>query len=83
MIKQIEVNSNIKTYLTKIELIVKEIIPKNKEDYFIIMERLENLKLKDNINKYEIIEENDRLDIVIDNNDLLLSKIDKLVFMMN
>jgi len=47
------------------------------------MERLENLKLKDNINKYEIIEENDRIYIVIDNNDLLLSKIDKLVFMMN
>jgi len=79
MIKQIEVNSNIKTYLTKIELIVKEIIPKNKEDYFIIMARLENLKLKEELNIYEIIEENDRIYIAIDDNDELLSKIDKLI----
>ena len=46
IIKEIEDNSNIKTYLTKIEPIVKEITPKNKEEYIIIMERLERLKLK-------------------------------------
>ena len=34
MIKEIGTNSNIKTYLTRIELIVKEIIPKNKDDYY-------------------------------------------------
>jgi len=79
IIKEIEDNSNIKTYLTKIEPIVKEIIPKNKEDYIIIMGRLERLKLKKEINIYEIIEENDRIYIVIDNNDELLSKIDKLI----
>ena len=61
IIKEIEDNSNIKTYLTKIEPIVKEIIPKNKEDYYIIMGRLERLKLKEEINIYEIIEENDRI----------------------
>jgi len=38
IIKEIEFNSNIKTYLTKIEPIVKEIIPKNKEDYYKIKE---------------------------------------------
>ena len=79
IIKEIGSNSNIKTYLTKIELIVKEIIPKNKEDYFIIMARLENLKLKEELNIYEIIEENDKRYIVIDNNNELLSKIDKLI----
>jgi len=79
IIKEIEDNSNIKTYLTKIEPVVKEIIPKNKEDYFIIMERLERLKLKEEINIYEIIEENDKIYIVIDNKDELLPKIDNLI----
>ena len=37
IIKEIKNNSNIKTYLTKIEPIIKEIIPKNKEEYFIII----------------------------------------------
>ena len=62
MIKEINSNSNIKTYLTRIEPIIKEIIPKNKE-----------------FNIYEIIEENERIYIVIDNNDELLLKIDKLI----
>ena len=79
IIKEIEDNSNIKTYLTKLEPVIKEIIPKNKEDYFIIMERLERLKLKEGIKIYEIIEEDDKIYIVIDNNDELLSKIDKLI----
>jgi len=79
IIKEIEDNSNIKTYLTRIEPIVKEIIPKNKKDYFIIMERLERLKLEEDLNIYEIIEEDDRIYIVIDNNNELLSKIDKLI----
>jgi len=79
IIKEIEDNSHIKTYLTKIEPIVKEIIPKNKEDYFIIMERLERLKLEEELNIYEIIEEDNKIYIVIDNNNELLSKIDKLI----
>jgi len=79
IIKEIEDNSNIKTYLARIEPIVKEIIPKNKEDFFIIMDRLERLKLKEDIKIYEIIEEDDKIYIVIDNNDELLSKIDKLI----
>ena len=79
IIKEIGSNSNIKTYLTKIEPIVKEIIPKNKEDYYTIRERLEKLKLEEELNIYEIIEENDKIYIVIDNNNELLQKIDKLI----
>jgi len=72
-------NSNIKTYLVRIEPIVKEIIPKNKDDYYIISERLEKLKKDEELNIYEILEENYRKYIVIDNNEELLSKIDKLI----
>jgi predicted KAP-like P-loop ATPase len=67
IIKEINSNSNIKTYLARIEPIIKEIIPKNKDDYYRIYERLE--KLKEEINIYEIIEENEKIYIVIDNND--------------
>ena len=78
-IKEIEYNnSKIKTYLASIEPIIKEIIPKNKEDYYIISERLEKLK-EEELNIYEIIEENERIYIVIDNNEELLSKLDKLI----
>jgi len=55
---------NIKTYRAKIEIIIKEIIPKDINDYLSIKERLNIIKNKYNI--YEIIEENDKLYIVID-----------------
>ena len=77
MIKEINSNSNIKTYLTRIEPIIKEIIPTNKDDYYRIYERLE--KIKEELNIYEIIEEYEKIYIVIDNNDELLLKIDKLI----
>ena len=77
IIKEIKSNSNIKTYLTRIEPIVKEIIFRNKEEYNIIIERIE--KLKNKLNIYEIIEENNKLYIVIDNNKEILYKIDKLI----
>ena len=79
IIKEINTNSNINTYLTRLEQepIVKEIITKDKDEYDVISERLEKLKLK--INIYEIIEENERIYIVIDNNEEILSKIDKLI----
>ena len=76
-IKEIKSNSNIKTYLTRIDLIVKEIIPKNIDDYYAISERLEELKEEFNI--YEIIEEDKRIYIVMDNNEELLLKIDNLI----
>ena len=77
MIKELQSNENIKTYLTRIEPIIKEIIPKNKNEYYLIIERL--IKLKEELHIYEIIEENERIYIVIDNNNELLSKIDKLI----
>ena len=77
MIKEIKSNSNIKTYLASTEPIIKEIISKNKDDNYIISEKLE--KLKEELNIYEIIEENERIYIVMDNNEELLSKIDKLI----
>jgi len=64
MIKEIKSNSNIKTYLASIEPIIKEIIPKNEDDYFTIFERLEKIKEEEEINIYEIIEENERIYII-------------------
>ena len=79
-IKEIESNnSNIKTYIVNIQPIIKEIIPKNKDDYYIINERLKKIKKEGPLNIYEIIEENERIYIVIDNNEVLLYKIDKLI----
>ena len=53
--KEIDSNENIKTYLTKFEPIIKEIIPKDKDQYFAIIDHLETLKKQFNI--YEIIDE--------------------------
>ena len=45
LVKEIESNSNIKTYLAKMELIVKEIIPKDKDDYYKISEKLKKFNI--------------------------------------
>ena len=77
LLEEISTNSKIKTYLARIEPIIKEIIPKNKNEYNLIREKLEIIK---NIIKiYEIAEENDRIYIVIDNNKEEISKLDKLI----
>jgi len=57
-------NPSIKTYRAIIETIIKEIKPKDINDYYTIKERLYIIKNEYNI--YEIIEENDKLYIVID-----------------
>jgi hypothetical protein len=77
MIKELQSNENIKTYLTRIEPIIKEIMPKNKDDYYLIIERVK--QLKEELHIYEIIEENEKIYLVIDNNSELLLKIDKLI----
>ena len=77
LIKKISSNSGIKTYSARLEPIIKEIIPKNREDYQAISERLEQLKAQLDI--YEIREEDLKFYIVAENNDELLSKIDKLI----
>ena len=78
ILKEINSNSKIKTYLTRIEPIVKEIIPKDKDDYYIISERLKQLREQPNI--YEVIEEKERLYVVIDSDDKeISSKIEELI----
>ena len=77
LIKEINSNSNIKTYLASLEPIIKEITPKDKDDYDIIKERLN--KLKEESAAYEIIEEDNKIYIVAENKDELSSKIDKLI----
>ena len=63
IIKEIDKNSTIKTYLTRIEPIIKEITYKNKKEYCIIRERIGRIKNK--IKIYDIIEEEDKIYIVI------------------
>ena len=55
LIKEIKNNSNIKTYLSKIEIIIKEIKYKDKNEYYLIKERIERIKIR--IKIYDIIEE--------------------------
>jgi len=56
-IKEINSTGNIKAYKAKIEQIIKEITPKNKNEYNNILYNLQNYK--DLI--YEIIEENNKI----------------------
>ena len=67
-IKEIYITTNIKTYLESIEPIMKEIKPKNEEDYHTIKELLEILKK--HFAAYEILEEEEKfhvLQIIIKN----------------
>ena len=77
LIKEVDKKSNIKTYLARIEPIIKEISYKNKNEYLEIREKLEGIKNK--IKIYDIIEEEDKIYIVIDNNNEIISEIDKLI----
>ena len=76
-VKEIENNSNIKTYLTRIEPIIKEISYKNKNEYYIIRDRIE--RIKDKIKIYDIIEEDNKIYIVIENNKDMIKEIDKII----
>ena len=70
-------NTTVKTYLTRIEPIIKEIIPKDKDNLEIIHERFDELKKELKI--YDIIEENDRIYIIIDNNEKIKNKVDNML----
>ena len=76
-IKELDKNSNIKTYLARIEPVIKEISYKNKNEYLIIIERIERIKNK--IKIYDIIEEENKIYLVIDNNNEIISEIDNLI----
>ena len=73
-VKEIENNSNIKTYLTRIEPIIKEISYKNRNEYYVIRDKIE--RIKDKIKIYDIIEEDDKIYIVIENNKDITLEID-------
>ena len=68
-------NNNIKTYLARIEPIIKEIKLNDKDDY--LYEKLE--KLKKEIKVYDIIEENEIIYLVIDNNQKSNNIVDNLL----
>ena len=71
---EISSNSKIKTYKTKIEPIIKEIIPEDKKESDKIKGRI--IKLKNKLEIFEIIEVNERFYIVIRDEDELKSKIE-------
>ena len=76
-IKKIEKNENIKTYLGRIEPIIKEIKPKNEDNYHKIIEYF--TKFKDEYKIYEIIEEKGKIYIVIEKNIEKNKKIDEII----
>ena len=69
--------SKILNKYSKIEHIIKVITPKDIYEYNSIKENLENLKSINGI--HEIIEENNKIYIVIENNQEAISEIDKLI----
>ena len=85
-IKEISTTSNTKSntaskiniYLTRIEPIIKEIVPKDKDAYDTIYELLN--QMKNEIKIYDIIKENDKIYVVIDNNEETNERIDKILF---
>ena len=76
-IELMDSNSKIKTYKAKIEPIIKEIIPEDKEDFFRIKERLEFIEK--NYEIIEMIEQEDKFYIVINRENEINSKIDNLL----
>ena len=71
MIKELYSNKNIKTYKAKIELIIKEITPRNKDEYNNILFYLQNYQ---NL-IYELIEENNKIFVVLLNDNINLDSI--------
>ena len=75
ILEEINSNSKIKTYLTRIEPIVKVIEPKDRKESCIIWGRLEQVKNE----IFKIIEENGKIYIIMENKQELLKKIDELI----
>ena len=71
LIKEINSKGNIKTYKAKLEPIIKEITPKNMDEYDNILFNLQNYQ---NL-IYEIIEENNKIYVVLLNDNINLDNI--------
>ena len=77
LIKEIDSESNVKTYLTRIEPIIKEISYKNQTEYYAIKEKIERIKNK--IKIYDLIEEEDKIYLVIENSFEILYQVEKIL----
>jgi len=80
-IKEIKLNNNslIKTYLSNKEFIIKEIHPKDWEDYNKFLDFLEYIEISEEIKFYDLIEEKEKIFVVIDNNEKTQAKFDSLI----
>ena len=79
-IKEINLNNNIiKTYLSNKEFIIKEIHPKDWKDYNKFLHFLEYIEISEEIKFYDIIEEKEKIFVVIDNNERTQIKFDSLI----
>ena len=76
-IELMDSNSKIKTYKAKIEPIIKEIIPEDKEEFYRIKEKLKFIE--QNYEIIEMIEQEDKFYIVINKDDEIIYKIDNLL----
>ena len=77
IIKEIKNNSNIKTYLVRTEPIVKEIMPKEGDEYYRMIDYFNESKDKYKI--YDIIEEKQKIYIVLENNNKISKEIDNVI----
>ncbi len=78
-IKQIQDNNSIiQSYLSKVEVIIKEIMPRNNGEYNLIKNILDNLKISNEVKIYDIFEEKEKFFVVIDNNKKDLEIFDSL-----
>ena len=76
-IKEIKNKSNIKTYLARIEPIIKEITPKDEDEYNTIIDYFS--ELKDKFKVYDIIQEKQIIYLVVENKDEINKEIDNLL----
>ena len=70
-------NSIIKSYIARMEPIVKEIRPKDEEEYELIILRLEEIKKE--IKIYDIVKEDEVIYIIIENDVNINAKVEKLL----
>ena len=77
--KILKLGQNIKTYLANFEPIIKEIIPKDAENKFQIYEYFD--KLKEELKIYEIIEENDKIYLIVMHDEKINKRIDDIILL--
>ena len=71
--------SDFKNILSEMKVIIKEIIPKDNNECILIRDILENLKNTNYITIYDIIEESDKIYVVIDNDEEVSIQLDSII----